>query len=104
MIPQNRQLFLSELRSGKYQKGTIKSDERGRPIIETPEDEQGHCACAIMVHLFGINPEGKSSMPMVRKALGLRIQDCTYIQQELNDSPLTFDEIADRIEEEIFNR
>lgn len=98
-ILENRNVFLSELRSGKYKKGCIKSDEKGRPVIESPEDDDGSCVCAIMVQLFG-GP--KSSVPKAVKALGITTQNCRFIQRELNDSPLSFTEIASMIENEIF--
>lgn len=101
-IYKNRKLFLNELRSGKYKKGTIRSDEKGNPIIESPEDNDGYCACAIMNHLF--DPKGNTSTLKARKALGITGKDCEYIQHDLNDSPLTFNEIADRIEKEIFKK
>jgi hypothetical protein len=101
-IEKNRDRYLMELRSGKYKKGCVKSDEKGNPIIETSEDAEGSCACAIMCHLF--SPNENTSTTKARAALGITGKDCTYIQQVLNDSPLTFEEIADRIEKEIFKR
>ncbi len=38
----------------------------------------------------------------MKKALGLKGRQFTKIQQEWNDSPLTFPEIADLIEQEMF--
>jgi len=58
-IENNRDLFLAELRSGKYKKGTTKSDEKGNPIFDSLEDQEGFCACAIMLHLF--DPEAITS-------------------------------------------
>lgn len=98
----NRDLFLSELRSGKYKKGTTKSDEKGFPVFEKPGDDDGYCACAIMLHLF--DPGSVTSMKRSREALGLTVKDCTFIQQDINDSDLTFDQIANRIEKEVFKR
>lgn len=100
-IRSNREMFLSELRSGKYKKGTIKSDDKGKPIIASPEDADGCCACAIMYHLFP-DDGGKNSIKASREALGLTAKACGFIQQELNDTPLSFPEIADRIESELF--
>lgn len=94
-VAANRRFFLSELRSGKYPKGTIRSDCRGRPIVESPSDH-GWCACALMHDLFADQSGG------YLRALGLSAKQCRYIQQDLNDTPLTFAEIADRIEGEIF--
>jgi hypothetical protein len=95
----NRRLFLSELRSGKYKKGTIKSDEKGYPIFETEADKEGHCCCAVMVELFGTE---KYSLPKAMKVLGLKRQDCQFIQQDINDNSSTLIENADRIEAEVF--
>lgn len=99
-IKKNRQIFLSELRSGRYKKGCIKSDEKGKPIIASIQDDDGMCACAIMIHLFP--KEGKPNFPFAKDSLGIKSPDCRYIQQDLNDTDLTFPQIADRIEREIF--
>lgn len=96
-----RKAFLSELRSGKYKKGTIKSDEKGYPVFEKESDKEGSCACAIMVEMYG---GIKSSPSLAMKALGLSSKECRYIQQEINDTPDDFNLIADRIEQELFNR
>jgi len=96
----NRADFLAALRSGKYGKGTTRSDERGRPIVESEQDN-GWCACALMHDLF-FEYKGTQNHRNYLRALGLTPVQCRYIQQELNDSPLTFPEIADRIEEEVF--
>jgi len=101
-IETNRDRFLIELRTQKYRKGCIKSDETtGKPIFEKPGDEDGWCACAIMTHMFS---PVKFSPSEATKALGLTPKECKYIQQELNDTDLTFDEIADRISKELFKR
>jgi len=53
---EKQNIFLSELRSGKYTKGCIKSDEKtGLPIFEKTGDfaENTACSCAIMGMLFG---------------------------------------------------
>lgn len=98
-VLQNRSLFLSELRSGKYRKGTIKSDERGLPVFETESDKNGHCCCAVMVELFG----GKNySVSKAAKAVGISSKQCAYIQKEINDNDSTLAENADRIELEVF--
>jgi hypothetical protein len=98
----NRVKYLKALRSGKYKKGCTKSDEKGNPIVETKEDDEGYCACAIMNHLF--DPGGRTSTLKAREALGITGKDCGYIQKDLNDSPLSFNEIADKIEIKIFNK
>lgn len=90
----NREQFLSILRTDKYEKGIATSDERGNPIVE----KEGYCVCAIMVHEFG--PSYKDA----REALGLSGKDCTYIQRELNDTNLSFIEIADILEQNNFKR
>ena len=93
----NRQIFLEALRSGKYPKGTIRTNENGQPIISTPSD-QGFCAVGLMDSLF--NPEFTSQGR--RDALGLKQVQITKIQQQWNDSDLTFPQIADLIEWEMF--
>jgi len=98
----NRTLFLKELRSGNYKKGTIKSDKNGHPIFETDEDKNGHCCCAIMGEMFGETEKGRISLPKAMKALGLKRKDCEYIQKDINDNSSTLIENADRIELEIF--
>lgn len=65
-------------------------------------DDDGYCACAIMCHLF--DPDGASSTTKARQALGITGQDCRYIQHDLNDTPLTFPQIADLIEVRIFSK
>lgn len=101
-IENNRALFLKELRSGKYKKGTIKSDEKGNPVIEKPEDNDGACACAIMGQMFGQTSSGRISLPTAAKALGLDNKACGFIQSEINDTPDDFNTIALRIEELVF--
>lgn len=99
-VTQNRKLFLQELRSGNHKKGTIRSDERGKPIVES-EDDEGCCACALMVTMF-FNDGEKPSEYNYRKSLNLNAIDCRFIQQNINDTPLNFNQIADRIENEVF--
>ena len=101
-IENNRTVFLNELRYGGYKKGTIRSDKKGKPIIKSKEDDDGSCACGIMMHLF--DPLGTTSTTKARRALGITGQHCYYIQNVLNDSPLSFPEIAERIERDIFKR
>lgn len=99
-VESNRAFYLAALRSGKFKKGTIKSDERGQPIIENDNDE-GFCACALMCDLFLVYGGARSSRNYLR-ALDLTPRQCRFIQRDLNDTVLTFDEIADRIEQEVF--
>ena len=94
-VEANRLAYLEALRSGRYRKGTTHSDERGRPVVDSVFDE-GWCACALMFDLFN----GRDYL----KALGLTTKQCAFIQQELNDTDLTFAQIADRIESEVFAR
>lgn len=96
MVASNRAFYLKELRSGKYSKGTTRSDARGRPIVESSSDE-GWCACALMHDLFFLDNHAD-----YLHSLGLTARQCEYIQKNLNDTPLTFQEIADRIEREVF--
>lgn len=100
-IAKNRRFFLSELRSGKYNKGTIQSDEQtGEPIINGIDDE-GSCACAIMHDLF-YDYEGTQHHRNYLQALGITPQECRFIQQKLNDTDLSFEEIANQIETLVF--
>ena len=99
-VEANRSAFLVALRSGDYKKGTTRSDERGRPVVEGEADE-GHCACALMHDLF-FEYDGVESARNYLRALDLTPAQCRFIQRDLNDTPLTFDEIADRIEREVF--
>ncbi len=102
-IQENRALFLSELRSGRHNKGTIKSDSKGYPVIETESDNNGHCACAIFTEMFGVvDGSDKLSISKATKAIGITTKDCGYIQREINDTDLNFNQIADRIELEVF--
>ncbi len=99
-ISQNRVIFLNALRSGLYLKGPTETDEKGHPL---DPNAVGYCAVGLAYDLFidETKPEG-SPLP-IRKALGLSAQQFTYIQQEWNDSELTFPEIADLVESKMFN-
>jgi hypothetical protein len=97
MITRNRTEFLAALRSGQYQKGTTITDSLGQPVIKTVADE-GFCAVGLMDTLF--NPDFTSKAR--RDALGLNNQQINKIQQEWNDSSLTFPQIADLVEWEMF--
>lgn len=102
-VKANRAFYLSELRSGKYIKGTIFSDETtGKPIFPAGEDCAGSCACAIMHDLFFIM-DGKKSGRNYLKALNLTPEQCRFIQQKINDTELSLPEIADQIEAKVFN-
>lgn len=95
-VQQNRKVFLDALRSGLYPKGPIETDNKGRPL---DHNASGYCAVGLAHTLF--NDGTGSPLPM-RKALGLKPIQFTHIQQEWNDSLLTFPEIADLIEAEMF--
>lgn len=97
MITQNRTEFLNALRSGEYKKGTTITDSLGQPVIRTPADE-GFCAVGLMDTLFNPNFTSKAR----REALGLSNKQISKIQQEWNDSELTFPQIADLVEWEMF--
>lgn len=89
----NRKKWIAALRSGTYLKGPVpKMDSRGRVI----ENVDGACACAVLMHEMG------GTFAQAKKAVGLTNQQCAYIQAELSDKLDTFDEVADRIEKEIF--
>lgn len=116
-ILHNRVDFLWSLRNDPHIKGTTKSDEKGNPVFETELQKDGGCACGIMCEMFGQErPDGSfpgsidSSLPLgkinfkrAREAVGVTIEECRYIQSQISDTPLSFPEIADRIETEIFN-
>ncbi|HEU0020865.1 MAG TPA: hypothetical protein VFR55_04230 [Dehalococcoidia bacterium] len=97
-IERNRALFLSALRSGEYPKGPIETDAKGRPVDPNAE---GFCAVGLAHYLFFDPSRPKSPIP-IREALGLLPRQFARIQQEWNDSDLTFPEIADLIEREMF--
>ena len=94
-VTENRVVFLKALRSGVYQKGPFVKGQD-----EPPPSATGFCAVGLPYTIFLGN-----NGPIVeglKRVLGLKRQDLTRIQNEWNDSPLTFSEIADRIETEIF--
>ncbi|MCC2547696.1 hypothetical protein LJY25_14670 [Hymenobacter sp. BT175] len=107
-IKENRAAFLHSLRTGNHKKGAMKSDERGHPIFKTEVEREGACACGIMCQMFGMarNKSGQEFMSpkKAQEALGLTYHDCYFIQTQISDTPLTFPEIADRIEAEVFNK
>lgn len=94
-VQENRAILLDALRSGEYPKGPIVDDDQGRPI---DPGASGYCVVGLAYNLFG------ESIPTMRKALGLRRDQFRKMQQDWNDSPLTFPEIADRIETLMFCR
>ncbi len=95
----NRELFLWALRSGLYPKGPTETDARGRPL---DPNATGYCAVGLAYELFHDEDRPGSPLPM-RKALALSAHQFTRIQQEWNDSDLTFSEIADLVEGEMFS-
>ncbi len=93
-ITENRSVFLEALRSGKYPKGPfIKGQD------EPPPGAAGFCAAGLPYTLFLGN---KGPVQALRGVLGVTKRDLHKIQNEWNDSDLTFPEIADLIESEIF--
>lgn len=102
-VEENRSKFLEVLRSERFVKGTILSDEKGNPVIPEGVTDKGHCCCAIMGEMFGKTVSGRISLPTAMAKLGLTSKDCRYIQQEINDGPTSFIQDADRIENEVFN-
>ena len=107
-IRENRAAFLHSLRTGPHKKGAMKSDENGRPIFKTEIEREGGCACGIMCEMFGSRTRSNGSSYLspaaAQEALGLTYHDCYFIQTQISDTPLTFPEIADRIEAEVFNK
>lgn len=120
-ILHNRVDFLWSLRHDPHKKGAMRSDpDTGRPIFDNEMQKEGGCACGIMTQMFGAareepgnedgfyidsrKPLGKLSFRRAKEALGITTQDCQYIQEKLSDTPLSFPEIADRIEVDVFNK
>ena len=91
-VVKNRELFLSALRSGDYSKGPIETDENGRPL--DPNAER-YCAVGLAYELFHDEKKPWSPLP-VRAALALSPRELAVIQQEWNDSELTFRWVACR--------
>lgn len=98
VVLKNREILLEALRSGLFPKGPIETDLRGRPVDPHAE---GYCAVGLAFVLFHDPSKPNSPVPM-RKALGMSADQFTRIQQDWNDSELTFPEIADLIETEMF--
>lgn len=95
-IKENRRLFLEALRSGDYEKGAYVAGQD-----EPPSGATGFCAIGLPYTLFLKN---SGPVQALTKVLGITKSDIYRIQNEWNDSPLTFPEIAERIEIEIFSR
>lgn len=95
-VSENRVIFLEALRSDKYEKGPFVSGQDEPPVGAT-----GFCAVGLPYTLFLHN---KGPVQALRKVLGVNKDDLWTIQNEWNDSDLTFPEIADLIEHRIFNR
>ncbi len=92
---ENRATFLAALRSGEFTKGEfIKGGD-------APPNAQGYCAVGLPYTLF-LNNEGPVAAGL-KRVLGLKQADISKIQNEWNDSDMSFAQIADKIETEIFN-
>lgn len=93
-VIENRKTFLSALRSGKYPKGPFIAGQD-----EPPPGATGFCAVGLPYTLLLHN---KGPVQGLRKVLGVTKQDLWQIQNEWNDSDLSFAQIADLIEHRIF--
>ena len=95
-IAENRAVWLKALRSGEYPKG---------PFIQgqdsPPKGAIGFCAIGLPYTLFMRN---KGPVKELRKILGLKQEDICTIQNEWNDSSLTFPQIADLIEHQMLSQ
>lgn len=98
-VTQNRILFLAALRSGYFLKGPIETDDRGRPL---DPDAEGFCAVGLADYLFR-DPARPGSPFVIREALGITAKQKARIQQEWNDTTLSFPEIANLVETFIFH-
>lgn len=95
-VTNNRKAYLDALRSGKYPKGPFITGQDRPPLGAT-----GFCAVGLPYTLLLGN---KGPVQALTKLLGVSKHDLRRIQNEWNDTPLTFTEIADLIEKEIFAR
>jgi hypothetical protein len=95
-VANNRNLFLNALRSGKYAKGPFVAGQD-----KPPPGASGFCAVGLPYTLLLHN---KGPVQGLRKVLGVTSKDLWTIQNEWNDSDLTFPQIADLIEHCIFSR
>lgn len=93
-VENNRRTFLEALRSGDYPKGPFVSGQDAPPPEAT-----GFCAVGLPYTLLLNN---KGPVMALRRVLGLTRAQISKIQNEWNDSPLSFREIADLIEKEMF--
>lgn len=93
-VVENRRIFLDALRSGKYEKGPFVLGQD-----EPPPGATGFCAVGLPYTLLLGN---KGPVQGLRKVLGVTKRDLWQIQNEWNDSDLTFKQIADLIENRIF--
>lgn len=94
-IDDNRAIFLEALRSGQYPKGPFVKEQDAPPNGAT-----GFCAIGLPYTIL-LNNEGPIIKGLQEK-LGLTKDQIYRIQNDWNDSPLTFPEIADKIESEMF--
>jgi hypothetical protein len=94
-VDENRKVFLDALRCGRYEKGPFVAGQD-----EPPPGATGFCAVGLPYTLLLHN---KGPVQRLRKVLGITKQDLWKIQNEWNDSDLTFPQIADLIEREIFS-
>lgn len=93
-IKQNRDLFLTALRSGEFEKGAYIAGQSA-----PPEGATGFCAIGLPAYLFGIYTGMHAKL---WETLGLTPFDISHIQNQWNDSTLTFPQIADLIEHFMF--
>ena len=90
----NRRIFLDALRSGKYEKGPFVKGQ-GEP----PPGATGFCAVGLA---YAVVLDRKGSPQALIKALGISKKNLAKIQPDWNDTDLTFPQIADLIETEMF--
>lgn len=95
IMQKNRKLFLKALRSNKYEKGRYTKGQD-----KPPEGATGFCAVGLAYTLF-CNNTGPIITGLGR-ALNLTKDQIGHIQNEWNDSDLTFPQIAEKIEREYF--
>ena len=94
-IAENRAVWLKALRSGEYPKGPFVQGQ-DRP----PKGATGFCAIGLPYTVFCKN---KGPVSKLKKMLGVTQQDICTIQNEWNDSSLTFPQIADLIEHQVLS-
>ena len=86
--------FLAALRSGRYPKGPFIKGQS-----DPPEGATGYCAIGLAYTLLLNNEGGVMGLKRVLALTGAQI---SQIQNDWNDSSMTFPEIAGRIEAEMF--